>query len=459
MTSSGNANGAPGTFREQLEAQAALSDPKTPLEYITAYCTVNDIKVTARRDVWLKSRRDKVSDLENLLFYSYEEFVRQKRADLQAQEEILAAREGRKPKVVSYRGFTPRVMELAFQIYIKEQADKSFEEISKRISFDASVGDDPVDRLLGGILEAPSALDKAVFKHLLWQVKRKIHGRPIKWELWANFLGRQGGGKTYFTRKLGAVLGDLYEEGKMSEIISDSRFLFILQHVYFMSFEELEKATKVEMESIKALMSKDRLTWRKLGKNASDTGFNNCTFLSTSNRSLLDVFYDPTGMRRFYEMRVKDRLDREVINTTDYVAIWRSIDENADEPPITAHLEELQAYQQEHLVQKTPLEMFIEEGGYRPAAIPTERNKVKARDLYRKYRDYCDECGYNYPVSEIAFSRVLKDLGFNKTKRTSTGFHYHLEQASAAAEGSSLVGDLLKLPTIIPTAASAEGKE
>jgi hypothetical protein len=409
------------------------NDPITPLEFITAYFYLAGLTVNARRSLDGMDRRQRLSDIENDMHYAYSEAVRLKKAVLQEIENKKAAVENRNPTKVVYPGFLPRVMELAFHVYMRDTAEARYKEIVSRLEYDPSVGDVEMDKFLKAISDNPTALDKAALRHTIWQVKRKLAHLPIKWELWVNLFGRQGGGKTYLLRDLGKPLEALYEEGKMSEIVGDSRFMFMLQDVYLINFEELEKALKTDMESIKSLMSKDKLTWRRLGKNAADSGFNNTTIISSSNRRIIEVFYDNTGMRRFYEITCKDVIDKEASATVDFVALWRSVNHLEETAPIEPFLTELNKFQKENLQQKTTVELFLEDNGYQVTSDHSSTNRRELKKVYTEYSHYCADSGYKMPVSKIMFGRELEKVGFVKGPRSNQGMTFYAAKVGQLA--------------------------
>lgn len=49
-------------------------------------------------------------------------------------------------------------------------------------------------------------------------------------------------------------------------------------------------------------------------------------FIGASNQEVKDVIHDPTSSRRYYQIKTLDKIDWDLINTIDYVGLWRSID-------------------------------------------------------------------------------------------------------------------------------------
>ena len=48
------------------------------------------------------------------------------------------------------------------------------------------------------------------FKHIVWQIKRKLNGLETKWHLALVLHGKQGCGKSEFLKKFFSILDELY---------------------------------------------------------------------------------------------------------------------------------------------------------------------------------------------------------------------------------------------------------
>lgn len=288
-------------------------------------------------------------------------------------------------------------------VFEKQRLQKFSELKSKLLQFNASPNYGPIARWLKATIKNPTDLDIAAYAHFIWQVKRKLAGLPIEYEMMINILGPQGAGKTFSTRRLCSPLGSLVAERRLQDLL-DERNFYSLSKTFINIFEELVGAQKTDIDALKALMSKDKSMWRMLGRNAHGSGQQNCTFIATSNTSLLENFYDPTGMRRFYEVEFlePDQVDRAHVNGADIISIWHSVDHTNSTSPIRPYLELLSS-KQEELRRQSSIELFFEEYEYET----TLQAEVKVSVIYKHYVDYCQSTK-QYPVSLNVFSKKIK---------------------------------------------------
>jgi phage/plasmid-associated DNA primase len=255
---------------------------------------------------------------------------------------------------------------------------------------------------------------------MIWQVKQRIWNKPARHEIILTFFGKQGAGKTTLVRQIAEPIKDLFVERSMREIVGDERNNFMLQKAYLILFEELENASKVDIDSLKTITSKDRTNWRMLGKNADENGYNNTTFVCTSNKPIRQVFYDPTGMRRFYEFTVVDEIPRKQINSVDFLKLWQSVNEDGPSP-IEDSLFELYQHQNKEYRQQSTVESFLEDAGL------VKGGETTLKKIYTDYKSFCDQAGIKSPLSRNNFSNELVLMGYEK-KRVSAGMVFNLEK-------------------------------
>jgi predicted P-loop ATPase len=313
----------------------------------------------------------------------------------------------------------------AFKFVASTTAENKFEALKDRLAFRADIQTDPVAQWVYKTIKGATGTDVAAYKHFIWQVKRKINGLPVEYEMMINIKGAQGAGKTYSTRRFCSPLKELVTERRLSELL-DERNHYSLSKTYINIFEELAGASKTDIDALKALMSKRELSWRMLGHNAHSFGHQNCTFISTANLSVAEAFYDPSGMRRFYEVEFLDQesVDREYINTCNVEEIWQSVDHTGPYPLAQFKLD--LADKQEVLRQKNSIELYVE--NY-PLEI-TETNGIKAMDFYKDYATFCKEMNMK-PVSQKYILNRLKELdglGGATPHRRSDGIYYNVKK-------------------------------
>jgi hypothetical protein len=91
-------------------------------------------------------------------------------------------------------------------------------------------------------------------------------------------------------------------------------------------FDELSRASKTDKSSLKQKITAPYIESRLLGTSSNYRGKNMANFIGASNQEVKDVIHDPTSSRRYYQIKTLDKIDWDLINTIDYVGLWRSID-------------------------------------------------------------------------------------------------------------------------------------
>jgi hypothetical protein len=191
-----------------------------------------------------------------------------------------------------------------------------------------------------------------------------------------------------------------------------------------------------DVESLKAVISDDVVSYRPLYTNRNSTVPQNTTFIGASNRDIRTLIKDPTGMRRFYQITctedAKSATSWQELSELDYTAVWRSVNEHQDEPEILLWTADL-AEHQEGIRHQTSIEEFVNEYDYAPG---TER--VLLKDLYQQYDTFCNNANMK-PFSRPSFMQELAQYGFSKG-RASVGTFVLLNKQIRAAGSGKLIG-------------------
>lgn len=246
-----------------------------------------------------------------------------------------------------------RSLERALDVFLETLPESGIAEVSETLKF-TSESSSP-DEYLSLLVESPSELDKAVFRHWLWQVKRKAAGLTVPNPLWLNLFGKQGSGKTCSLNHLLEPLASFVRHTNAYEATDDRAFHSYAQTLVLF-LDELSGSAKAEVEKIKQLTTASHLSARRLGTHKVDSIQNRASFLSATNVNLSTLIKDPTGARRFFELTSRDRMDIQAVLAFDVTSVWKAIDENADSP-LKGH-EEALAEAQEEIRHETPLEMW-----------------------------------------------------------------------------------------------------
>jgi hypothetical protein len=171
-----------------------------------------------------------------------------------------------------------------------------------------------------------------VKNHMRQTWRHSIHLMPV-------FYGPQGSGKTTAVRHLLSPIGD-YTSAVGFDLFEHDAKLMKLSITPVMFFDELAGITKAENERLKDFMHSESRELRKLyGQPSTRTLVS--TFIGCTNKDISTLIRDETGNRRYLQIETP-RLDRTEIVKFDALAMWRSVNENA-EAPLYAHADDLNA--------------------------------------------------------------------------------------------------------------------
>lgn len=296
-----------------------------------------------------------------------------------------------------------------------QQRDAVLARHRKRVAFRENLGDAELRRWVRAVTGDEKPLDVAVMKHFVWQVKRKLYELPVEHHLMVVVLGKTGAGKSEAIRKLIGPLRELTDCPQDMAFVNDERQAFRLTRCYIMFVDEMGKADRVCVDTLKRSITGDTSSYRQLGFNRLVSGCNVATFIGATNRDVSDVIYDPTGMRRFYQMTSLDRIDWDVVNSIDYEAVWASVDHEVP-PPIIPVLDELKGAQ-EGLRAKDSVEEWLQEN-----CVSEGDGFTRSTTLYNNYVAF-QRMQYRQPWSLTAWGKRMKQLVEHKE---SNGIHYRV---------------------------------
>ncbi|MGQ2972038.1 MAG: VapE domain-containing protein [Brevundimonas mediterranea] len=211
--------------------------------------------------------------------------------------------------------------------YAKVSFDKdaTSDELARFADFiTIKTGDDEIDRRNARAAEV--ALANFIYRvknHLRGVWKHGVHMMPI-------LYGPQGSGKSTAVDKFLSPLTDMSSKVGFDIFEHDGK-MYALSTTPVMFFDELAGVTKAEVERIKDIMLADKRELRKLYANPA-TRTLITTFIGCSNRDVSTMIKDETGNRRFLQIDTPVKLSLTKIRGFDALAMWRSVDEDADAP-------------------------------------------------------------------------------------------------------------------------------
>jgi hypothetical protein len=245
-------------------------------------------------------------------------------------------------------------------------------------------------RLADGAFEMDTALAVAILQKFIYQVKRKTLGLPIQRHLMPVILSViQGIGKTKFVLRFLAPIQELATPPALLSDFIDKRSgdLYSYPAVFI---DDLEKIEPRLIPTLNALVTGETLARRILGTSQLGHRQQLATLIGTANKEIAELIEDETGNRRFATMRLRNGEVKkggdpnvwDVIDSTDYDLLWRSVDAFASDP-IDPFLEQLFALQ-ESTRKLSDLEAWLLELDLASEAVKaiTTPNGVKA-DMLR----------------------------------------------------------------------------
>lgn len=210
--------------------------------------------------------------------------------------------------------------------------------------------------VLGDILNVDNleiAVD--VMRHWMWQVKRYLHGLHVPAPIMVNILGPQGCGKSQLvTMLVGApgLFGSFMETASLSTM-GDSRDTDLFSSKLVVFFDELAFSSEYgddarNLDAMKKILTSNYNSRRDMRQNSRSKMKRIFSAIAASNSSIVHKIYDPTGMRRYFEIVVKrkDKMTTEEHgrvfgeptqalgshppDAMDPSLIWGSINENLE---------------------------------------------------------------------------------------------------------------------------------
>lgn len=323
-------------------------------------------------------------------------------------------------------------LEYAFEEFVPNERERVRAALPHQLPY-LGPDDQELKKWLVAVTGASQDLDLAVMKHFLWQIKRKLNKLKVTYHLVPVLFGKQGGGKSKAVKMLVSPVEDLMIEFAPIEAV-DPRNAKTLNDNFVCLFDEMSSMQRVEMESLKRLISADWLTYRPMRSNDFKKVSQNTTFIGISNKSLQENIFDSTGLRRFAEITVLPKADWDAINAIDYSAVWACIDHTLEDGYTPAVIEELKAHQQE-MTTSDEFQDFVLNNAVMPVAgqLTTE---IAIIDLHRKYDFWRGVSGYGNraALSINFFSGKLKTLGLYKKIRRIDGKDKVLYTVNANSE-------------------------
>lgn len=285
------------------------------------------------------------------------------------------------------------------------------EEVAKSLIFSGTEDMSPIENFVLAVTGKKEQKVIGVLAHFIWQIKRRLADKDIVYHIMPIVVGAQGGGKSSAIRSLFKPLANLILDFTLTEV-TDPRFFFALNQNYVAFLDEMAGAKKTEVENLKKQITASYNDVRKLNTNVVTKIKQNASFIGSSNKPVNEIIFDPTGARRFYEIKALDLLDWDAINSIDYLALFRGINENRDRGYLEAVLTEVKEDQKD-LVGIDETDAFLDSHNIIPGI-----KEVPASVIYEWYKTWAELNGVKNVRNAMYLGRRMTNRGLvSKTSR------------------------------------------
>lgn len=312
-----------------------------------------------------------------------------------------------------------------WNLYKPRLIEQQLKDLRTRVSYNEQVaraGRTSLEQWMHGVLfRPPTDVERAVMLHFLWQVKRKLFGKPTYYHMMPVYVSAQGTGKTTAIQMLVEPLREVVSNTTLEQF-TDQRSWATLSRTYIKVVDEMAKAERTDMATLKmALSAEGVLEYRPMRSNDLEQVIQNNTFIGTSNEEISGLIRDYTGVRRFFQIigcmkpvHELDPKDKErhwqMLKTADMLAIWRSVDEELSIlPEFREHQLAIAEIQVEELQSRSSFDEFWDMPGYGFEWANKETGKkFTGREVYDAYAVFCEHHGLDDTYSALRITRQLK---------------------------------------------------
>ncbi len=333
----------------------------------------------------------------------------------------------------------------SLSVIIDQLAFEKKEQIRNKIAFDPSTPDRFDDLMDAMRITENREIQKNAIKHYLWQIKRKLWGHePAYHFMLILFTNRQAFGKSWFLRQFHTPISEVYAN-ITGDRIRDQFGADLFESYFVACFDELAQLGKTDINLLKEFVTRKNSVQRIMYSQVTKVNNQNATLCGTTNRPINQIIYDPSGMRRWWQIDLNskdhDTMDFEKMNhwaSQEFLDFWKAIDESEENGFYGRGLplyEEMVIHQDSYKA-VSPIQQFVDDFGYtqeysKKGNDHLERDEVELEDVWQKWLGWCKGTR-NTTYSSQAFKNGLQELGFqisehrpiNKTTGQRGRVHY-----------------------------------
>lgn len=367
--------------------------------------------------VWLDKMKIDIDERGTLIDEKRHDYTQIVRTLLLDYSEQVSAYNANAPKDEKVKGATYETIKMALEEYADNVILQKREELAAKLQFSGTENLGPLSDFLFYITGQRDEKDLAVMAHWVWQVKRKLTNQKVFFHIMPMFYGTQGGGKSEAIKHLfGPVHSLTLENLSLTDIVKTEKIAFELGRCLVAFFDEMSGADKADVEALKRQITATHNDTRTFFTQKFVKVPQNVSFIGASNKALNELIYDPTGMRRFYQINTVERFDWGAINSLDYEALYKGINEGRETGYMAEKAEEIAA-EQAKLVGHDDIEAFMEYYNIN-ARTPLEKTtEISASEVYHKFMDWCELNGVTKKPSAGWFGRRISNKGIQSVRK------------------------------------------
>lgn len=301
------------------------------------------------------------------------------------------------------KGLSKQALEDVVKVWMHDQKNIFLNKMRDLLAYELPK-EDLVEKWVAATTGKKDPLDVAVMRHFIWQVRRKLFRLNVDHHMMPILYGKSGGGKSKAVNNLLVPVSALLMSTDLS-IFADQFKMRFFTRSYIMFFDEMAKSDRADVDRLKNIITSPTVDFRIMRTEKLESGSQNCTFIGCSNDSVHDKIFDPTSARRYWQLNCIDKLDWPTINSIDYLALWKSVDEKSTCPVIPV-LERIRVVQDKDIRHKDLVEDWV--SSYCKVKKSEQRTDPTSQALYSEFADWCKWQKINNQPTSNKFYRQLK---------------------------------------------------
>jgi hypothetical protein len=361
-----------------LYDQHSLMDAR---QFVTTWSLLNAIEIDRSGALTLNGKKCDYKKITNILAQDYEQIHRQ--------------------SAFKAKPLCRQSLKEALELKISEMKEELVASVISRVFSKREHDQSEVSKFIKAMSGEENPYYENLLRHWLQQVLRKLAGKKADNLLMISFMGAQGSGKTHAILKLLEVIKELTANYGVDQLMKETHYKS-LEKYYVLFLDELMGIDRLEIEKFKKMISDGDMAHRQLYQTEAENISINASFIAASNKPLFENIKDRTGMRRFAEIKVLDKMNWDQINAVDYLKIWRSVDIDFDYFSLVK--DRLKVEQAENTVEDI-VDVFIQDYGITNEG---DTRPVPEVTLNTAFQAWARKNGYQSIPSRTDFIKKIK---------------------------------------------------